>query len=48
MSGSVKQIKTTDNVSLSKLNLKTTEFADPNSRKLAGFDAAWVEKWENF
>ena len=41
MSGSVEQIKTTDNVSLSKLNLKTTEFADPNSRK-------WVEKWENF
>ena len=48
MSGSVKQIKTTGNVSLSKLNLQTTEFADPDSRKLAEFDAAWVEKWENF
>ena len=48
MSGSVKQIKTIGNVSLSKLNLQTTEFADPDSRKLAEFDAAWVEKWENF
>ena len=24
-----------------------TEFANPDSRKLAGFDV-WVEKWENF
>ena len=24
-----------------------TEFANPNSRKLAGFDVSWVEKWEN-
>ena len=25
-----------------------TEFANPDSHKLAGFDVAWVEKWENF
>ena len=48
MSGSIKQIKTTGNVSLSKFNLQKTEFANPDSRKLAGFDVAWVEKWENF
>ena len=58
MSGSIKQIKTTGNVtgvqasggnvSLSKFNLQTTEFLNPDSRKLAGFDVAWVEKWENF
>ena len=43
MSGSIKQIKTTGNVSVSEF-----EFANPDSRKLAGFDVAWVEKWENF
>ena len=48
MSGSIKQIKTTGNFSLSKFNLQTTEFANPKSRKLAGFDVAFVEKWENF
>ena len=25
-----------------------TEFENPDSRKLVGFDVAWVEKWENF
>ena len=25
-----------------------TEFANSDSRKLAGFDVAWVEKWKNF
>ena len=48
MSGSIKQIKKTGNVLLSKFNLQTTEFANPDSRKLAGFDVVWVEKWENF
>ena len=48
MTGSIKQIKTTGNVSLSKYNFLTTEFANPDSRKSAGFDVAWIEKWENF
>ena len=48
MSGSIKQIKTTGSVFLSKFNLKTTEFANPDSRKMAGFDVAWVEKWKIF
>ena len=48
MSGSIKQIKTNGNVSLSKFNLLTTEFANPDSRKLAGFDVACVEKWKKF
>ena len=48
MSGSIEQIKTNDNVFLSKFNLKMTEFANPDSRMLAGFDVAWVEKKENF
>ena len=42
MSGSIKQFKTTGSVFLSKFNLKTTEFANPDSRKLAGFDVARV------
>ena len=25
-----------------------TEFKNPDRRKLARFDVAWVEKWENF
>ena len=25
-----------------------TEFANPDSCKLAGLDVAWVEKWKNF
>ena len=48
MSGPIKKIKTTGNVSLSNFNLSTTEFENPDSRKLAGFDVALVEKWENF
>ena len=48
MTGSIKQIKTTGNVSLSKFNFSTTEFANPDSRKSAGFDVAWIEKWKNF
>ena len=44
MSGSIKQIKSTGNVPQSKPNLYTTKLANPDSRKLAEFDVAWVEK----
>ena len=48
MSGCIKQIKSIGNVPCDKPNLSTTEFANPDSRKLVVFDVAWVEKWENF
>ena len=48
MSGFIKQIKTTRKVCLSKLNLQMTEFQNFDSRKMMGFDVAWIKKWENF
>ena len=44
MSESIKKIKITGNSSLSKFNLKTTDFANPDSHKLAGFDVVCVSK----
>ena len=48
MSGSIRQIKTTGNVSSSKFNLLTTEFANPDSRKLAGFGCREGRKMGKF